>query len=227
MSEPESWMASLSKCPHTREVLLIFTRYPVPGITKTRLIPVLGAKGAALLQRRMTEQAIEKARQLKRRKEIQPVIAYAGGNEKRMRSWLGEDLLYMTQGGGSIGARMYHAFSTVFRLQVSKAIIIGTDIPHISSELIWRAFQYLERTDLVLGPATDGGYYLIGMGRVLAADLFRNLFDGVDWGTERVLDQTLSKAQKAGYRWILLDELQDIDRPEDLVLWPSPVDGGE
>jgi rSAM/selenodomain-associated transferase 1 len=227
MSEPESWMASLPKCPNIREVLIIFTRYPVPGTTKTRLIPVLGAKGAALLQRRMTEQTIKKARQLQRRKAIQAVIAHAGGNETRMRSWLGEDLLYMTQGSGSIGTRMCHAFSKAFRLRVSKAIIIGTDIPHISADLIWRAFQCLEWTDLVLGPATDGGYYLIGMDRAIATDLSRNLFDGVDWGTERVLDQTLSKAQEAGYRWILLDKLQDVDRPEDLVLWPSLVEGIE
>ena len=227
MSGPDSAIEPLGERVNSKEVLFIFTRYPVPGTTKTRLIPALGAKGAAQLQCQMTERTLGQARNLNKRQAIQTVIAYAGEDEKHMRSWLGDELVYMPQGSGSIGDRMYHAFVEASRLGLSKAVIIGTDIPQLTADMIWRAFQFLEESELVLGPAVDGGYYLIGMGRLLASEPPRNLFNGVDWGTARVLEQTLFRAQIAGYSCILLDELQDVDRPEDLTLWNSLTQNSE
>lgn len=224
MSDFEFTVEQLGNSKTTTGTLILFTRYPVPGTTKTRLIPALGALEAAQLQRHMTEHALNQARQLQRRRAIQPVIAYEGGDENRMRSWLGEDLVYMTQGAGSIGDRMHRAFAQAKRLGLPKTVIIGTDIPQLTADTIWQAFQFLEQTDLVLGPATDGGYYLIGMGRMLAPDPPRKLFDDIAWGTGQVLEQTLFMAQRAGFSWTLLDELQDVDRPEDLALLATLAD---
>ena len=202
-----------------REGLFIFTRYPQPGVTKTRLIKALGAEGAALLQRQMTERVLEQARQLQKRRAIRPVVAYAGGDVSRMHRWLGENLAYMAQGAGNIGDRMHRVFVQANRLGYAKAVIVGTDIPQLTAELIWRAFRSLEQADLVLGPSKDGGYYLIGMGAILVPEPPRALFDDIAWGSARVLQQTLFAAQRFGYKWVLLDELQDVDRPEDLALW--------
>ncbi|MEA3232435.1 MAG: hypothetical protein U9Q05_11840, partial [Thermodesulfobacteriota bacterium] len=95
-----------------RERLCLFTRYPEPGTTKTRLIPLLGKTGAADLQRRMTAHALEKVRRLAVRRGVDVEIRYEGGDEWRMKHWLGMDLVFAAQGTGDIGRRMALALKT-------------------------------------------------------------------------------------------------------------------
>ena len=202
-----------------REQLIIFTRYPEPGKTKTRLIPALGEKGAADLQRRMTEHLFSKMSRLFPSRSRSIEIRYEGGNETRIRSWLGTDFTYHPQPPGNLGNRMRISFDEAFRGGAEKAIIIGTDIPGITAEIAKNAFQQLRRHDLVLGPARDGGYYLIGVQKGSWPRANPILFENIAWGTGEVLSQTLAAAGKMGLSHMLLETLDDVDRPEDLDIW--------
>jgi rSAM/selenodomain-associated transferase 1 len=142
--------------------LIIFTRYPVPGKTKTRLIPALGAEGAADLQKQMTEHTLERMRPLTE-KGMEVQILFDGAEDGEMVQWLGGGFALAPQGEGDLGERMRLAFSGCFETGVERVVIIGTDCPSLGAEDVEEAVDLLEENTLVLGPATDGGYYLIGI----------------------------------------------------------------
>jgi hypothetical protein len=196
------------------ERLIVFTRYPEPGKTKTRLIPALGAEGATQLQRQMTNHTIAQVRELAGQCPLSVEVRYAGGDRSSMQTWLGADLDHQPQGEGDLGARMANAFQTAFAQGIERAVTIGTDCPDLNASLLTQAFEALRHHDLVLGPATDGGYYLIGLRRLVP-----ELFVGVDWGTETVFRQTVEKAEALGLAIAYLAPLTDVDRPEDLGIW--------
>ena len=198
----------------TRERLIVFTRYPEPGKTKTRLIPVLGAEGAATLQRKMTENQLAEVKELQAFYSLSVEVHFADGNEQLMENWLGSNLIYRRQSEGDIGCRMASAFQASFAAGMNGVVIIGIGCPYLNAQLIAQAFQALCQHDLVLGPAQDGGYYLIGLRRLIP-----ELFTGISWSTAEVLQQTLSIAQKLELAVALLPLLSDIDRPEDLSIW--------
>jgi len=198
--------------------LIVFTRFPVAGATKTRLIPTLGAAGAALLQRRMTEHTLKRIGRVHSIPEPAVEIRFEGGDKKRMRAWLGATYLYQPQRGATLGDRMASAFEDAFQNQVDQAVLIGTDIPGLTPATLENAFDSFGKADVVLGPASDGGYYLIGMhqGAFSAA---RKLFVNMIWGAERVLADTLEIAAISGLRTCLLEKLTDVDSIEDLPVW--------
>jgi rSAM/selenodomain-associated transferase 2/rSAM/selenodomain-associated transferase 1 len=201
------------------ERLLVFTRYPEPGRTKTRLIPALGERGAADLQRRMTEHTLARVRRFTRGRPGLVEVVYEGGDARLMGTWLGPDLVYRPQGKGHLGARMARVFRASFRDGTERAVIIGIDCPNLTADILDRAFRALRGRDLVLGPARDGGYYLIGLRRDASGRAIPSLFTGISWGTGAVLSETLEVAEKRGLTRELLDPLADVDRPEDLPLW--------
>jgi rSAM/selenodomain-associated transferase 2/rSAM/selenodomain-associated transferase 1 len=199
------------------EALNIFSRYPEPGQTKTRLMPALGAVGAAELQAAMTRHTLSAARTLQNaRPELATRVYYAGGDAGKMAARFGDDWDYQPQAAGDLGARMAAAFADRFADGARRVGAIGIDCPGVTDETLHHAFDALKLHDLVLGPASDGGYYLIGLSR--PAD---DLFDGVDWGTGAVLQQTLDIAQQLGLSVALLDELHDVDEPTDLPVWEA------
>ena len=202
-----------------RERLIVFTRYPEPGTTKTRMIPELGAEGAAELQRRMTEHIMARAGGLSAVLPLPVEVRYEGGSKKRMTQWLGPGFCYCRQGEGDIGHRMGRALKDAFGRGCENVVLIGSDIPDITTAIMQKAFEDLKKTDLVLGPANDGGYYLIGMQRGTFNYWNPQLFNDISWGTEKVLPQTLAIAKRLGLNYILLDTLRDVDRPEDLAVW--------
>ena len=197
-----------------RQRLIVFTRYPEPGKTKTRLIPVLGAEGAATLQRQMTEHKLADVKKLQAVSKLSVEVHFAGGNEQLMQDWLGSSISYQQQSEGDIGCRMASAFEASFKAGMNHVVVIGTDCPDLNASLLVEAFQSLEQHDLVLGPAEDGGYYLIGLRRLIP-----ELFTGISWSTAEVLQQTQSIAQKFGLAVAYLPRLNDVDRPEDLWVW--------
>lgn len=201
-----------------KECLIIFTRYPEPGKTKTRLIPVLGAEGAAKLQRQMTEQKLAEAKKLQAINSISLEIHFTGGNQKLMQNWLG-NLTYKQQSEGDIGCRMAAAFQSAFAAGMKQVVLIGIDCPNLKAELMLDAFQALKKQDLVLGPATDGGYYLIALNYLVS-----ELFIGISWSTAKVLEQTQNIIQKLDLAVAYLPTLNDIDRPEDLAILDSDND---
>ena len=202
--------------------LIVFTRFPVAGTTKTRLIPVLGASGAALLQRSMAERTLERVSRAHLLPEPSIEIRFEGGDRKRLQAWLGAGYFYRPQEGHDLGARMAAAFENAFRDGADQVALVGTDIPGLQSTVIECAFHGLAKADVVFGPASDGGYYLIGMSReIYPAGL--GLFKDIDWGTARVLSASLDKAASLGLRTRLLEELADVDNPEDLPVWEQAL----
>jgi uncharacterized protein len=222
--------------------LVIFTRYPVPGQAKTRLIPALGEAGAAMLQRQMTEHTIAQVRRLQYRYVVdqqvdQPVdqpleveiwfataeqslsAAEQAIDKQAMQQWLGQDWHYRSQPQGDLGDRMSQAFQTAFNEGVERVVIIGTDCPELDSDRLLSAFNALSANQLVLGEATDGGYYLIGLHRTIPEPVMPTLFVGVDWGTSEVLAQTMAIALHHNIPVALLPVLSDVDYPADLAVW--------
>jgi hypothetical protein len=196
--------------------LILFTRCPEPGTTKTRLIPVLGPEGAADFQRRLTERAAQAAATARSRRGLALEIRHAGGSRTVMQQWLGDEFSYRSQGPGDLGARMEACFRAAFEEGAKRAVLIGSDIPALSPAILTRAFDELDRCDLVFGPAADGGYYLIGA----TAAGFRcgtGFFGpGIGWGSPDVLAQTLRRVREANLAYALLDTLADVDGPADL-----------
>lgn len=183
--------------------IVLFTRYPVAGRVKTRLIATLGAQGAASLQQRMTEFALRQARAT----GVRVQIRFTGAPLERMRAWLGEAYDYADQGGGDLGERMQRAFDAAFRGGATSVIVMGCDCPDNRAANLAACLRLLKKHDCVIGPACDGGYYLIGLSRS-RPELFRDM----PWGTSAVLAKTLAVAGACP----LLDTLPDIDRPADL-----------
>lgn len=201
-----------------RETLIIFSRYPQAGETKTRMIPALGAEGAARLQRQMTEHTLKTARGLKSREKINLEIYFTGGNKQLMSEWLGQDIEYIPQVAGDLGRKMCSAFEGVFSSGSKRAVIIGIDCPDIDQAILKEAFDSLPGKDLVIGAAADGGYYLIGLNRLIP-----ELLENIDWGTAQVLNQTMAIASQLSLNTHYLRVLADVDRPEDLALWQKYI----
>ncbi len=197
---------------HTgRDRLILFGRYPRPGRCKTRLAGAIGALPAARMQQLMTEKVFAAAASI-RDADLQ--VRYTGYGERDMRRWLGP-AQYVRQGPGDLGAKMKNAFDETFAQGCRRAVIVGSDCPSITSQDIQRAFELLYDNDLVLGPSSDGGYYLIGQSR--PADTFT----GIPWSTPRVLDRTLELAREHGLKVALLPQRTDIDTPKDLSAAPQ------
>ena len=189
--------------------LLIFVKYPSPGTVKTRLGPELtpeqsaafyGALAGEVVQVHISAAAYES------------IVCFSPESARReVRSWLGRDVRLWTQLGDDLGARQFHAMREALEGGYEKAAIIGSDCPGITPEDIAVAFASLDENDLVLGPCEDGGYYLIGASRPI-----ESLFEGISWGSELVLSETLEKAREAGLTVGLLDVKCDIDSYGDL-----------
>jgi len=154
--------------------LILFTRYPEPGRTKTRLIPALGPEAAADLHRRMTEHTLRRIGSFLATHPVSFQVRYEGGKEELMRQWLGDEIRMVEQGEGDLGRRMDFAFFESFQEGMRRVVVIGTDCPGIRPFHLMRAFRSLEEKDGVIGPAKDGGYYLIGL-RQPAPELFRGI----------------------------------------------------
>jgi uncharacterized protein len=199
-----------------RQELVVFARYPQRGTVKTRLIPALGPEGAAALQHWMTLGLLIEARQLRARRGTNVILYFAGGSADAMRSLYGQDLAYVQQGDGDLGARLSRGVGQSFSRGADAVIVVGTDCPALTHQILSDAFEAMTDHDVILGPATDGGYYLIGLRR-LHAELFQN----IAWGTDCVLDQTQRAASALGLKVHLLETLSDVDRPEDLPACPE------
>ncbi len=193
--------------------LIIFTRYPRPGFSKTRLIPALGVEGAASIQKALTELTLKKIFPLVESGFIQARVSFDGCSHDEIQQWLGFGLDYEQQADGDLGHKMAMAFDKAFEEEaVSRAVIVGTDLHDLTTDILSEAFEALRNRDLVIGPATDGGYYLIGMNSP-----HPELFVDINWGSSRVFEQTRGVADAVKPSVHALPMLNDIDRPEDLA----------
>lgn len=198
----------------TRQRLVIFTRFPEPHKAKTRLIPALGPEGAAQLHGELTRHTLARVRELAEGFPVSVEVRFEGGDAEKMAITFGDRFPYRPQGTGDLGCRMDRAFAEAFREGAERTVIIGTDCPEVTPELIRESFERLATCELVLGPANDGGYYLIGLRRPAP-----QLFTDISWGSQRVLEETLRRANGLFLEVSLLTTLSDVDRPEDLAVW--------
>ena len=185
--------------------LVLFTRYPEPGKAKTRLIPALGDAGAANIHRQLAERTVATMRA----SGLDIEIRYTGAEKTRFADWLGADLSFAEQGAGDLGDRLRAAIGE------PPVIFVGADCPDLSAELLSQAAEALAEHAVVIGPAEDGGYWLIGL-----SARHDWLFTDMEWGTEAVLPETLRRLAEREITPKLLPTLADCDRPEDLTRWP-------
>ena len=188
-----------------RPRLVLFARYPTPGRAKTRLIPALGAEGAAELHRRLTERTLATLRATGLAVEVRTT----GAPATAFRRWLG-DVDCVPQGSGHLGLRMRRAAAQ------APAILVGADLPDLKPRHLHAAAEALATTPVAIGPAIDGGYYLIGVARPLPW-----LFAPMAWGTGVVRATTLDRLARRNIASAVLEPLSDLDTPEDLMRWPS------
>lgn len=197
----------------THDRLVVLTRFPAPHASKTRLIPHLGPAGAADLQRRMTAWTLNQARALSLGRGVEIRVRFSGGDAAAMAACFGQDFVYEPQGGGDLGDRLHRAAADAFHEGCTRVVLIGADCPELTPAILSEAFRRLDEHDLVLGPARDGGYYLIGLRAPAPA-----LFSGIAWSTDSVLSQTLQAAESLSLSVSLLAALSDVDVPADLSL---------
>jgi rSAM/selenodomain-associated transferase 1 len=181
----------------------LFTRWPEPGKAKTRLIPALGADGAAALHKRLTERMVATVKAAGLPLEVRST----GADRQAFRNWLGDDVSVVDQGEGDLGARLARTAET------TPVLLLGADVPDVTPGHLTEAAALLARHPLVVGPAEDGGYWLLGLSAPMP-----ELFAGIAWGTETVFAETLARAPMPP---VLLPRLADLDRPEDLSRWPG------
>ena len=201
-------MNSNTRLQHKR--IIVFSRYPVPGEVKTRLIPALGSAGAADFHRRLTEKTLATALAYATEHHAVLELHFQGGSKALMRRWLGPDISYIRQHKGNLGERMRIALEQAFRQGARRVLLVGTDIPEMKAHHFGQAFHHLDEKDLVLGPSTDGGYWLIGARQPV------NVFEDITWGADTVLEETMARADEQDLTYGLLELLTDIDTPEDL-----------
>jgi rSAM/selenodomain-associated transferase 1/rSAM/selenodomain-associated transferase 2 len=192
--------------------ILIFVRNPKIGEVKTRLAKTTSEKFALGFYKSCAENIIRK---IKKIPQLNQFIFYSSKEDKDdVIKWLGSNYFFSAQEGNDLGSRMKSAFEKVFSTGTQKVIIIGSDIPDLSAEIINKAFAYLDGSDVVIGSSKDGGFYLLGMKKMYA-----ELFEGIEYSTAKVFSETLSRIKELKLSCKLLPELQDIDTEEDLIRW--------
>lgn len=225
MSTPKVWAAP-SPSPHggsrkaaephfhESRCLIVMAKAPVAGFAKSRLVPALGAQGAAALAERLLVHAVQQAAQAQF--DTLVLCVTPDTTHPLFRRLQAEHQLVLSeQGEGDLGARMHRALAGALAAH-TRALLIGTDVPALDAAMLQRADAALMQADAVFVPALDGGYALVGLKRDAPA-----LFEGIAWSTDRVMAQTRERAAAAGLRTAELPPVADIDEPSDLAHLPE------
>ena len=190
--------------PTSKNALIIFTRNPELGQCKTRLAKTIGNEATLNIYRHLLNHTAAISKGAKADKYV-----FYSESIKKEDLWNTGVFRKKLQYGYDLGARMENAFSELFQLGYEKIIIIGSDLLDLTTKHIDDAFQMLNTHDLVIGPANDGGYYLLGM-----KALYPNVFKNKNWGSSSVLKDTLKDIQNSTFS--ILEELNDIDTFDDV-----------
>ena len=190
--------------PTSKKALIIFTRNPELGKVKTRLAKSVGDESALEIYKFLLKHTVAITKNL----NVDKYVFYSE-NIHREDIWDPEIFRKKLQTGTDLGEKMQNAFSELFEMGYEKVLIVGSDIFELGQSDIENAFEVLQTTETVIGPATDGGYYLLGM-KELNATIFQNK----NWGTATVLEETLADLRQKKY--VLLEERNDVDYFEDI-----------
>jgi len=200
------------------QALAIFCKTPERGFVKTRLAASIGDQKALEIYLDLLKITDQETKPFSSSRHLFLVSALEDSVEK-MRSTLQQQGLFIDpkinfaiQQGEDLGQRMFAAFKNLFKNHRS-VVLIGCDLPDLTSALISKAFDALQSNDLVIGPSCDGGYYLIGLKKEMP-----DLFKEISWSSEKVLKQTLERAERLSLKVQLLEKLRDIDTVDDLHL---------
>ncbi|MEO7300080.1 MAG: TIGR04282 family arsenosugar biosynthesis glycosyltransferase [Verrucomicrobiota bacterium] len=186
--------------------LIIFAKAPRPGQVKSRLASSIGEIAACEAYQKITRLLLDNLHGLENVE-----IRFAPDEaESEMRKWLGHGYEYAPQGSGDLGERLQRAFQENFSAGNQRVIVIGSDCPYVTKQDIEAAANALTLKDVVLGPANDGGYWLMGLRKPQPA-----LFQEIPWSSEKVLETTLIRISEAQLSFQLLHKLHDIDVAED------------
>ena len=192
------------------QALLIFTRNPEPGKCKTRLAATIGDRAALDIYIHLLRHTAAACAVL----DTADKYVYFSEHPGDGSIWNPETFRQEVQAGPDLGARMQHAFETAFARGYRRVVLIGSDLPDLTTADLQNAFSALNTHETVIGPAADGGYYLIGLTRMIPG-----LFEDKPWGSSRVLEATLSDL--SGIAVSLLSEKNDVDRYEDIAGRPE------
>jgi rSAM/selenodomain-associated transferase 1 len=196
--------------PALGDLLLVFLKEPRPGAVKSRLAARIGAEAAAAVYRAIADEAIR--RTAPRGDEYERRFLFDPPDSgPRIAEWLPGQII-LPQGGGDLGERMARAFADAFASGARRAVVIGTDVPAVAREDVLDALESLDEHDVAVGPATDGGYYLLALKRP-EPELFR----GIRWSSPDVLTGTLERAATRGLSVRVLRTIGDVDTVEDLA----------
>jgi len=186
--------------------LIIIAKYPEEKNVKTRLKGLMPDEKRLALYVSMLENTLRK---LKSVPGVDTYIAYAPESGKNYFTRFGVGLILLPE--GDLGMRMFHAFRELFKTGYRRAVLVGADIPDLSSAIILKAFMILSLDDIVYGPAKDGGYYLVGMRK-----LIKEVFEDVPWSSNQTLNRSIERARQSGYNVALTETLSDIDTIDDV-----------
>lgn len=202
-----------------KRCVILFVKLPEKGRVKSRLALHAGEDTALRLYKNMVLDVID----MLKRGRFPFRICYTPPDARdQMTGWLGQEYDYLPQTGDDLGDRMEEAFAGVFSGDVEEALLIGSDIPGLTTEVIEEAFTSLLTNDAVIGPADDGGYYLIGFRKNTFTS---RIFHDMVWSTSTVFRETLDRLQEASVTLHVLPEMTDIDTLEDLRTLLSQVKG--
>lgn len=190
-----------------RRALVVIAKEPVPGAVKTRLAPTVGADGAARAAAAMLTDTLAAMTQV----EAEPWVCFAPPDARRRIARLAPGFGLLAQVQGDLGDRLAGCFAALLGGGADQVVIVAADTPQVPRTTYEAAFALLDQVDLVLGPAQDGGYYLVG-----AKTALPELFVGVPMGTDAVLQVTMQRAVRRRLRVGAVPTLRDLDRLEDL-----------
>ncbi len=194
-----------------QNALICFIKFPEPGHVKTRLAAALGAVPAASLYEAMVERVITEVYPLENDYDL--FLFYDDSHSvERFRGWLGESWSFRPQAKGDLGVRLEAATRWAFEADYERVAVIGSDCLGMDQVFVEKAFKALRKNDVVLGPSSDGGYYLIGM-RAHSPWLF----EGIEWSTPTVFETTVDKVEVRDLALKKLEVRIDVDTIEDLI----------
>jgi uncharacterized protein len=197
--------------------IVVFAKSPTPGTVKTRLSPFLTSREAAELYRAFVQDTLNTARSVA---NTQTSVAYSPADaEPVLREIIGSPTVsWFAQSGESLGDRLLRAFRNTLVNDTMGVVTVGSDCPALPQHIFEQAFDGLREHDVVLGPATDGGYYLIGLkNQRTHNDRYIDLFRDISWSTDLVYPQTIRAATTAGLSLLELPEWSDVDQAKDLL----------
>ncbi|MHC4085397.1 MAG: TIGR04282 family arsenosugar biosynthesis glycosyltransferase [Planctomycetota bacterium] len=194
----------------TENCVLFFVKHPASGRVKTRLAEQIGRDVATDLYKSFVVDILTTLHSISVNFKI---VFYPPDAEKKFQQWLGQEYSYVSQSGMDLGQRMKNAFLQAFNDGFDKVVLIGSDLPDLPAEYLELGFKALETNDVVLGPSSDGGYYLIGFAKEA---FLPDVFEPITWSSADVLEQTLNILKKHEHRVYLLPQWHDVDTLTDL-----------